>query len=312
VAIAACAAPAAAQTYPTKPVHLVVTFPPGGANDVQARLLAEHVGQSLGQPLVVENRVGAGSNIGNEYVARAPADGYTLLLVANPPFTAVAALYAKPPYDPVKDFAPISLITTQENLFLLHPSVPASTMAEFVAYAKANPGKLDYGTPGNGTPHHLSMEMFKQMAGVDIVHVPYRGAAAALQELVTGQIKVMFLGYGISRQHLDAGRVKAIAVTGEKRKAQVPTLPTMAEAGFPKLEATTWFAIVAPAGTPEPIVRRLNAEFVKATNKPEVNERLRALDLDPAAGSPEDMARHIAADMKKWGEVIRAGNIKVE
>jgi len=312
-AILALAAPAAAQTYPTKPVHLIVTFAPGGANDVQARLIADPLGQALGQPVIVENRVGGASNIGTEYVARAPADGYTLLFAVNLPFTTVNALYAKPPYDPIKDFAPVSLITSQEMLLLLHPSLPANTIPEFLAYAKANPGKLDYGTPGNGTPMHLAMEMFKRQAGIDLVHVPYRGVAPALTDLVSGQIKVMFLGYGTPRAQIEAGTVKPIATTGNKRNPRLPSLPTFAEIGFPKLEVTSWFSIVAPAGTPEPVLRRLNAEIVKIVNQPEVNARLRnTLDLEPIAGPPENLARAIASDVTKWAEVIRAANIKAD
>lgn len=315
--LAACligciAAPLAAQTYPTKPVHLIVTFAPGGANDVQARLLAEPLGQALGQPVVVENRVGGASNVGTEYVARAAPDGHTLLFAVSPPFTTVQALYAKPPYDPIKDFAPVSLITTQQMLFLLHPSLTANSMAEFISYTKANPGKLDYGTPGNGTPMHLAMEMFKRKVGIDLVHVQYRGVAPALVDLVSGQIKVMFLGYGTPRAHIEAGRVKPIATTGEKRNPRLPALPTFAEIGFLDFDVTTWFAIVAPAGTPEPIVRRLNAEIVKIVSKPEVNERLRGLDLEPVAGPPEVLGRYIAADIEKWGDVIRGANIKAD
>jgi tripartite-type tricarboxylate transporter receptor subunit TctC len=312
-ALALIAAPAMAQTYPTKPVHLIVTFAPGGANDVQARLIADPLGQALGQPVVVENRVGGASNIGTEYVARAPADGYTLLFAVNLPFTTVGALYAKPPYDPIKDFAPVSLITAQEMLLMVHPSVPVSTVPEFVAYAKANPGKLDYGTPGNGTPMHLAMEMFKRQAGIDLVHVPYRGVVPALTDLVSGQIKVMFLGYGTPRAQIEAGTVKPIATTGNKRNPRLPALPTFAEIGFPKLEVTSWFSIVAPAGTPEPVVRRLNAEIVKIVNQPEMNARLRnTLDLEPIAGPPENLARAIASEVVKWGEVIRAANIKAD
>ena len=312
-AILALAAPAAAQTYPTKPVHLIVTFAPGGANDVQARLIADPLGQALGQPVIVENRVGGASNIGTEYVARAPADGYTLLFAVNLPFTTVNALYAKPPYDPIKDFAPVSLITSQEMLLLLHPSLPANTIPEFLAYAKANPGKLDYGTPGNGTPMHLAMEMFKRQAGIDLVHVPYRGVAPALTDLVSGQIKVMFLGYGTPRAQIEAGTVKPIATTGNKRNPRLPSLPTFAEIGFPKLEVTSWFSIAAPAGTPEPVLRRLNAEIVKIVNQPEVNARLRnTLDLEPIAGPPENLARAIASDVTKWAAVIRAANIKAD
>jgi tripartite-type tricarboxylate transporter receptor subunit TctC len=300
------------QTYPTRTVTLVVPFPNVGGPDVMGRLMADSLRQGLGQPVVVDNRPGAGSNIGTENVARAAPDGHTLLLAVSPPFTTVGAFYPKPPYDPIKDFAPTSLIAAVEMTLIVHSSLPVTNLAEFIRYAKGNPGRLDYGSGGNGTPHHLGMEMLKGMLGLHLVHIPYRGASLALRDLAAGEIKVMFQSYGTSKPFIDAGRVRAIAVTGGKTVPLAPSLPTFASLGYPKLDVTTWYGIVAPAGTPQPILQRLNAEINKIVSNPAVHEKFRALDLEPIAGTQAELARKIETDIKKWGDVIRASNIQAD
>ena len=306
------AASAIAQTWPNRTIQLVVPFPNVGGPDLMGRLIAEHLRQGLGQSVVVDNRPGGGSNIGTEFVARSPADGYTLLLAVSPPFTTVGALYPKPPYDPVKSFAPASLVAAVEMTLIVHNSVPVNTVSEFVAYARANPGLMDYGTGGNGSPHHLAMEMLKELAKIDLVHVPYRGASLALRDVAGGRLKAMFQSYGTSRPFITSGHVRPIAVTGQKRVPQAPSLPLFSESGYPGLDVTTWYGVMAPAGTPEAVVRRLNGEIVKLVAKPEVQEKLHSLDLEPIAGPVEDFERRIAADIRKWGEVIRARNIRAD
>src|SRR4030095_5020494 len=265
---------ACAQTYPTKPIRLVVPFPPGGATDILARDVAQKLSDAWGQSFVVDNRPGAGGNIGSELVAKAAPDGYTLEMGTVGTHAINASLYAKMPYDHVKDFVPVILVAGVPNVLVVNPSVPVNSVAELIAYAKANPGKLNFASSGNGTSIHLSGELFKVMAGVQITHVPYKGSAPALQDLLGGQVQLMFDNLPPSLPQIKAGKLKALAVTSTTRAAALPDVPTMAESGLPGFEASSWFGVLAPAGTPPAIVAKLNAEIGKWLASPEAKEKL--------------------------------------
>jgi tripartite-type tricarboxylate transporter receptor subunit TctC len=307
------AAGAAAQNFPSKPVHLVVPYPPGGATDVLARLVGDKLATRIGQQVVLENKPGAGGNIAANLIAKAPADGYTLLMANHPGLTTAPGLTKDPGFDPVKDFAAVGLLATQTMLLNLHPSIPSNTVSEFVAYVKTQPGKLNYATPGLGTPHHLAMEMFKQMAGIDLVHVPYKGGAPAMQDVVAGQAQVMFASYVIAGTHLQAGKLKAIAGSGRERTTQMPSVPTIGEQGYPGFDVTSWFGVVAPAGTPPAAISRLNQEMNTVLALPEVKEQLLKIGFDPApAMTAAQFGAMIKNDTETWGRVIREAKITAE
>jgi|SRR5882672_4244696 len=300
---------ALAQDYPSRPVRIVVPSPPGGGTDIVARVLAQHFAKSLGQQFFVENKPGAGNMIGIEAVARAAPDGYTLLMTAST-LALNSVLFKKVPYDPVRDFAPITLTATAPNVLLVHPSVPAQSLAEFIALAKAKPGTLSYGTPGIGTSPHLSMELLKSMAGIDLQHVPYKGTAAAVTDVISGQIAATFANALTAKPQVDAGRVRALAITGPRRIEALPSVPPVAEAGLPGYEAMQWYGLLAPAGTSAAIIERLNAEALKALRSAEMKERLAADGAEPLGGSPAEFAALIRRELDKWTRVARAAGIE--
>jgi tripartite-type tricarboxylate transporter receptor subunit TctC len=310
LALFAVAAPA--QTYPAKPVRIVVPFPPGGATDILARDVAQKLTEAWGQQVIVDNRPGAGGNIGSELVAKSAPDGYTLEMGTVGTHAINASLYAKMSYDHVKDFAPIILVAAVPNVLEVNPAVPVNSVAELIAYAKANPGKLNFASSGSGTSIHLSGELFKVMAGVDMTHVPYKGSAPALQDLLGGQVQLMFDNLPPSLPHIKAGKLRALAVTTAARAPALPDVPTVAEAGLPGFEASSWFGLLAPAGTPREIVAKLNGEVAKWLATPEAKEKLSKQGANAAGGTPEDFAKHIAAETEKWAKVVRASGAKVD
>jgi tripartite-type tricarboxylate transporter receptor subunit TctC len=311
-AIVCTATVSAAADYPTRPVTLVVGFTPGGPSDVLARIVAKKLGELLGQAFVVDNRPGAGGNVAGEMVAHAAADGYTLLMGNNSILATNASLYKKIDFDPEKDFAPISLIGTQANILVVNPKVPAQTMAELIALAKANPGKLNFASSGYGLAAHLAGELFKAEAHIDIVHVPYKGSAPALQDVIAGSDQMMFATTSGVMGFLGNGQVRALAVTTLKRTAVLPDVPTMDEAGLPGFEATTWHGLVAPAGTPADIVETLHRAIVETLQDPGVQQKLAALGIDTAGGTPEEFTAYIGSEIPKWAAIIKASGAKME
>ncbi len=314
LAAIALAQPAAAQApaYPTKAIRLVVPFPPGGATDILARNVAQKLSETWGQSVVVDNRPGAGGNIGSELVAKAAPDGYTLEMGTVGTHAINASLYSKMPYDHVKDFAPIILVAGVPNVLVVNPSLPVNSVQELIAYAKANPGKLNFASSGPGTSIHLSGELFKVMAGVQMTHVPYKGSAPALQDLLGGQVQLMFDNLPPSLPQIKGGKLRALAVTSLTRAPALPDVPTIAESGLPGFEASSWFGILAPAGTPPAIIAKVNAEVAKWLASPEGKEKLVAIGANAAGGSPEDFARHIQVETAKWAKVVKESGAKVD
>lgn len=308
----ALAATAAAQTFPSKPVKIVVPFPPGGFNDVLGRTLAQEFQKAWSQPVVVDNRPGGNTIIGSDLVAKAAPDGHTLLVVALP-FSVLPSLFAgKLPFDVQRDFAPISLAAGSPNMLVVNPSVPVNSVKELIALAKSQPGKLTYASTGNGTSNHVSAEYFKMLTGTDILHIPYKGSAPAVTDLIGGQVNMLFDNVPNVIQHVRAGKLKPLAVTSTKRSFQAPDVPTLQEAGVADYEVNVWFGLLATAGTPPDVVARLNAETVRVLNLPEVRERFRTLGVDVIASSPEQFAQHLKSEIAKWGKVVRAANIRVD
>ena len=312
-ALAAFALPAQAQDYPTRPIRIIVPYTAGGSSDSVARTVGDKLQGRLNQSVIVENRPGGNAFIGTEYVAKAPADGYTLLLAGMTTHAAAPALYKKLPYDPVKDFAPITNVIESPIVVVVHPDVPANNLKELVAYAKANPGKLNYGSAGVGNTLHLAGEVFQSVTGTRLTHVPYKGASQALGDLMGGRIQVMFDLPQTPLPQIQAGRLKALAITGKERLAILPNVPTAAEAGFPDYRFATWIGLVAPAGTPAPIVAKLHAEVVKAVTQPDVMDSFaqRAMVVAPSE-SPEAFARMIKSENERLGQVIRAAGVEPE
>ncbi|MEY2780485.1 MAG: hypothetical protein RL307_189 [Pseudomonadota bacterium] len=298
-----------AQNWPTKPIKLVVTFPSGGAPDILARLFAEKA--QLGQAIVVDNKPGAGGNIGADAVAKSAADGYTLVLGTVGTHAINGALYEKMPYDMVKNFAPVSLIASAPNLLVVNNTLPVKTVPEFIAYLKANPNKLSFGSPGVGTSVHVSGELFKSMTGTQMTHVPYKGRQFAIPDLVGGSIQLMFDNMPSALPMAKEGRIRAIAVTTAKRSSAAPEIPTIAET-IPGFEATTWFAMFAPHGTPRPIVDKLNAEVIKVFRMPDVAEKLKTLGLEAVLSSPEELASYQASEIVKWTKVVKESGARAE
>lgn len=301
---------AAAQDYPTRPIKWVVGYPPGGATDILARLLGEHLSKKLGQQFVIENRPGAGNNIGTEAVINAPPDGYTLLLV-NPANGINASLYKKLNFNFIRDIAPIAGFIRVPNVMVVNPSVPAKTVAEFIEYAKSDPTKVNLASSGNGTSIHLSGELFKAMTGLNLLHVPYRGSTPALTDLIGGQVQVMFDNLPASINHIKAGTLRALAVTTEQRSEALPDIPTVADTvkGY---EASAWFGVGAPKGTPRPIIDLLNKEFNAALKDPVMIGKLKEMGGIFITGTPEDFGKVIAAETEKWEKVVKFANISVE
>jgi len=287
----------------------VVPSPPAGGTDIIARVLAQHFSATTGQQFVVENRPGAGNMIGIESVARSAADGYTLLMVPST-LALNSVLYKKVSYDPIGDFTPITLAATAPNVLIVNPEVKAQSLAEFIALAKTKPGAMSYGTPGLGTSPHMSMELLKSMAGLDILHVPYRGTAPAVTDIISGQIQAMFANALTARPQVDAGKVRALAVSGPKRIQAMPNVPPVAEAGVPKYEAMQWYGLLAPAGTPPDIIGLLHDGAVKGLHTPEMKEKLAAEGAEPVGSTAAEFADLIKSELKKWAEVARAAKIE--
>ena len=302
---------ARADAYPAKPLRLIVGYAPGGATDVIARLVGQRLGEALGQAVIVENRPGANGSIGAEVVARAAPDGYTLFMctIANVINT---SLYPKLPFDFVRDFAPVSLVATIPNMLVVNPAVAAKDLKEFIALAKSNPGQINFASPGSGSSPHLSGELFKTAAGVSMVHIPYKGSAPAMSDLIGGQVQAMFDNMPSALPHVKAGKLRALAVTGANRSAAAMNIPTMDEAGLPGYQITSWFGVALPVATPKEIVQKLNMEIVKVLNRPDIRERLAGLGADVAPSSTEEFASYIMAETAKWAETIKVSGAKVD
>jgi tripartite-type tricarboxylate transporter receptor subunit TctC len=299
------------QSYPAKPVRLVVTSPPGGSQDFLARLLAQQLSPVFRQQVIVENRTGASGVIGIDYVAKAAPDGYTLLLGAGGPLTAVPA-FSKVPFDPARDFAPITLFASGSFAIAVHPTVPARSLNALIALAKAKPRALNYGSSGTGAAPHLAAELFKSMAGIDMVHVPYKGVGPALTDLLGGQIDLMFADVHLVAPHARSGRLRALAVTSPARSRLMPELPTVNEAAIPGYAAGNWFGVLAPAGTPREIVQRLHGEIIRLLGGAELRERLLAQGMEPGGNTPEQFAAFVRSELDKWRRVVKSADIKIE
>jgi tripartite-type tricarboxylate transporter receptor subunit TctC len=301
---------AAQDAYPSRPVRFILPFPPGGPTDILGRLISERLTAQLGQPVVTENRGGAGGNVGAEAAARSAPDGYTIVLVA-PSLAISPTLYAKLNYDPVKDLAPISLVATVPNVVVTQ-TAHAATLREFIAAAKAKPGGMNFGSGGSGTSNHLAGELFNILTGAKLTHVPYKGVNLAMQDVIAGRIDFVVIGVPAAAPHVKSGKLRALAVIAPQRLPALPEVPTVAEAGLPGFEVTTWYGILAPSGTPRPIIARLNAELVKVMHSPEMKERLAGIGTDPVTSTPEEFAAYIQAEIGKWGDVIRKANLRAD
>jgi tripartite-type tricarboxylate transporter receptor subunit TctC len=301
---------AQAQDFPNKPIHLIAPFAAGASTDVLARIVAQSMAKDLGQPVVVETKPGAGGALAADTVAKAPADGYTFLLTSAGIVTMNQHIYAKLPYDPIKDFAPLTIAVRMPIVTVVHPSLPIKNVAELLAYARANPGKLSYGSAGTGTSQHLAGELFQSMAKVSLLHVPYRGGGPAMNDLLGGQINMMFVQVPSGLPQVKAGKVRALAVGSDKRDPSMPEVPTLDESGIKGYNSDTWYGFVMPAGVPAPIAQKLHASIVKALKENE--QKLTAQGFNVDGGSQKEMADTITAESKKWGEVIKAAGIKAE
>ncbi|KRB84002.1 Bug family tripartite tricarboxylate transporter substrate binding protein [Noviherbaspirillum sp. Root189] len=302
---------AAADAYPSKTIKWVVPFTPGGAMDTMARTLGDKMSQSMKQPIVIENRPGAGGVIGSTMVAKSEPDGYTMMIVSighavNP------SLYSRLAYDPIKDFEPVSLVGVVPNVLVVNPAVKANNVSELIALAKQQPGKLTFASAGSGTTIHLAGELFASMANIDILHVPYKGSAPAVTDLMGRQVDMMFDSVSSAKPYIDSGRLKPLAVTTNKRSSVLPNVPTVAEAGIKGYELNGWYAVFVPAKTPQPIVNRLNEELVKALKQPEVKARFTQIGAEPVGSTPAELGQYLKAETTKWSEIVRARNIKAD
>lgn len=306
----AVATGAPAQTWPAKPIHWISPWAPGGGNDVLSRSIAGEISKTLGQPVVVENRPGASGVIGTDLVAKAPPDGYMLTLGAPATHATAPSMYPNLPYDPVRDFTPITLVGTVASVLVVHPSIPATTLAELIAYLKANPGKVNYSSVGNGSMQHLSAELFKQYAGVDIVHVPYKGTSPALVDLTAGRIQLAFETMPAVLPLVRSGQLKAIAVTTPKRSSLMPEIPTLDEAGLKGFDATIWYGVFGPAGMPREVTGKLNQAIVSALRTPELAKRLTDLGADVSAGTPAELGDFLGEQIAKWTTFIKQKGIE--
>ena len=307
----ACAAQA--QAWPERPVRLVVPFPAGGATDLVARAIAQRVSQQVGQQIVVDNKAGAGGTLGAAEAARAPADGYTLLLTTSSTHAISPTLSPKLPYDPVKDFTPVAHLADAANVLLVSPKLPVKSVAELIAYAGRHPGELNYASSGNGTIVHLTTEAFKSQAGVSMNHVPYKGTSQSIPDLVAGNVQVLFDSFASGMPHVQSGRLRGLAVTGAKRSALAPELPTLAESALPGFSSVTWFGVYAPRGLKPELVGRIHDEFEQAAHAPDVVERLARSGVEPAPKStPAQFAAMVEADRQRWARVIRDGRISID
>jgi tripartite-type tricarboxylate transporter receptor subunit TctC len=309
--LAGANAGAFAQAYPNRAIHIIAPFPAGGGYDFLSRLLGAEMTKTFGQPVIVENKAGANGNIGTDAAAKSAPDGYTLLMGGNSPLSLNVGLYPKLPYDPVRDFEPIARVATQPNLFAANPKVPVKSVAELVQYAKANPGKLSYASNGNGSPQHLAAEQLKRMAGIDMVHVPYKGAAPTAAALLAGEVSVAFNIILLPLPHVQSGKLTGLAVASSKRSPLAPTIPTMAELGYP-IDIDTWYGLVAPAGTPREIISKVNAETVRILSLPDLRERTRSQGIELAGSTPEEFGAFLKADIAHWTRAIREMNITID
>ncbi|MBC7779819.1 MAG: tripartite tricarboxylate transporter substrate binding protein [Proteobacteria bacterium] len=297
--------------YPIKPIRMIIGYAPGGGSDIMGRLMAQQITEALGQQVVVENRAGAAQNIAAEYVARQPADGYTVFM-SSAAHSINVSLYSKINYDPVKDFAPVAIFATSPNLLLVHPSFPAKTVKEFIAVAKKNPGRLNYSSSGVGSSQHLSGEMLNVMIGSGMTHVPYKGSAPSLAGLASGEVDFAFNNIPSAQPLMSAGRVRALGITSAKRSPLLPNLPTMVEGGLPGFVTETWYGILVPAATPREVINTLNTVAVKSVQKPEFRERLAQMGADPLAESPEFFASYLASEIARWAKVVRDSKARAD
>ncbi|MFN7086958.1 MAG: Bug family tripartite tricarboxylate transporter substrate binding protein [Burkholderiales bacterium] len=305
-------AQAGAQTYPVKPVRLVLPYPPGGGSDTIARPLAQRLGEKLGQQVVIDNRGGASGAIGMENVARSAPDGYTIVMALTAQYAVNPALFRKLPYDPVKDFAPVTLLASGSYILVVHPSLPAKSVQEFIALARKRPGQIAYASSGNGSGGHLAAVLLESMAGIRMLHVPYKGGGPALVDLLAGNVQMLFSTYAVGKGHLQSGRMRALAVSTAKRPAAIADLPTIAEAGVPGYDAGVWYAILAPAGTPRDIVDRLNREIGSILKQPEYAEMLFNGAIDPVGSTPQELERHMRAEIAKYAKIIKEAGVRVD
>jgi tripartite-type tricarboxylate transporter receptor subunit TctC len=298
------------DTWPSRPIRFILPFPPGGGTDILGRLIGERLSAGLGQPVVTENRGGAGGNVGAEAAAKAAPDGYTIVLVA-PSLAISPTLYSKLNYDPVKDLAPVSLVATVPNVMITHPSMPGD-LREFIALVRSKPGALNFGSGGAGTSNHLAGELFNLVAGTKLVHIPYKGVNLAMQDVLSGNVHLVFIGTPAAAPHIKAGKLRALALVAPQRASALPDVPTVAEAGLADFEVTTWYGVLAPAATPRTIINRLNAELVKAMHSPEMKDKLAATGTEPRTSTPEEFATYIKSEIAKWGDVIRKAGVKAD
>jgi tripartite-type tricarboxylate transporter receptor subunit TctC len=308
----ALAGTAAAQSYPAQPIKMISPFPPGGSVDIMARLIADPLAAHLGGRIVIDNRSGASGNIGMEAAARSAPDGYTLFMGNNSTHGSNPALYAKLPYDAVNDFAPISMVASVPYVLVVNPTMPVNTLEQLIAMAKSQPGKINYASAGNGSTHHFCGELLKSMAGIDLVHVPYKGSPPGVAAVVAGEVGLMFANLTDIGGQLKAGRLKPLAVTSTTRASQLAETPTLSEAGLPGFEILSWFALLAPAGTPAPIISRLNAETVKVLARDDIKSTLGAQGLTVASSTPEALAAHIKSEIAKFTRIAKAAGVKAE
>ena len=303
---------ALAQSYPSKSIRLICPFPPGGAVDIASRAIANELSKTIGQQVVVENKPGAGGNIGGAEAARAAPDGYTIFMTTSGINAINPALYSKMPFDPNKDLAPVSALVSLNNVLVVHPSVTAKSVTDVIAMAKAQPGKMTYASSGSGTSIHMSAEMFKHLAKVDILHIPYKGSSPALIDMLGGQVMMMFDNVPSALPHIKSGKLRALATTGAKRDATLPDLPTIAEAGVPGYESGVWFGLLVPTGTPRDIVAKLNTEAVKGTKSPEFVKRMTDLGYNIIGSTPEQMTEMLKTELNTWGPIVKASGAKAE
>lgn len=313
-ALALCliALPALAQNYPNKPIKFITPYPPGGTTDILARLMGPSLQASLGQPMVIESRAGAGGNVGTDFVAKAPPDGYTILSGASGPLSINVTLFKNLPYDPTKDLAPIIHVASVPLILVVHPSFPAKSLKEFLEVLRAKPDGYSFASAGNGTPQHLSAELFKTTTNTKMVHVPYKGSGPAVNDLIGGQVPIAFESMIAVLQYVKSGRLRALAVTGPKRSPLLPDVPTVAEAGVPGYESLAWYGVMAPGGTPKPIIDRLNGAMGKALDTPELKQRLLELGSDNVHGTPEQFGAFIKSEIAKWGKVVKESGATVD
>jgi len=312
VVLAFGGAAAQVQSYPTRTIRMIVAYPPGGGTDIVGRLVAQKLTDSLGQTVLVDNRGGATGNIGTELAAKSPPDGYTVLMGNVAPNAINVSLFKQLPYDPVKDFAPVSLVAITPNILVVHPALPVRTVKDLLALARAKPGTLNYPSAGIGSSSHLAGELLRSLAKVDIVHVPYKGGGPALIDLLSGQMQIMFATMPAAMPHVKTGKLRPVAVTTDKRSQTLPELPTIAEAGVKGYEASTWYGLLAPAGTPQPVIARLHDEVVRVLKTPDMREKFASQGFEPAGTTPAEFAAYIKAEIAKWGKVIRDAGIRAD